>query len=378
MADYTPTTGGGAEGGPDPWGRMPGDPQYGVPPSGGDSGGDGTNGAPATGGSMPPSSAEPTYSSIPVPGASDPSAAPVGSSPFSTYGPTGAPSASTPSGGGSAGLGGGWDTYATDPHSFEYGLMTALKHGLTGDAAIHWMNSNGWAGAENPAGGGIQYYPSTGQYGLPGGYYAAPGAGGLDLIRRAPGGTPSASGEPGWAASGTGGYTAPPGVGTPFPSVKTPESDKLFQMLMQRAQQGLHINPNDPTIQAQLTPFIAQQQNAMRNSLAALAERQGPSANLSAETRLANENVGKNTSAFEGQLMQQELMARRQEIAQALAQAQALNQDEEARALQQQLAQYDNALRYAQLGEQGREFDQNLAQRGYEFDTSNQTQIGLA
>jgi hypothetical protein len=149
-------------------------------------------------------------------------------------------------------------------------------------------------------------------------------------------------------------------------------------MLMQRAQQGLRINPNDPTIQAQLTPFIAQQQNAMRNSLAALAERQGPSANLSAETRLANENVGKNTSAFEGQLMQQELMARRQEIAQALAQAQALNQDEEARALQQQLAQYDNALRYAQLGEQGREFDQNLAQRGYEFDTSNQTQIGLA
>ncbi len=375
MADYTPTAGGGAESGePDQWGRMPGDPQYGVPPSGGDSGG---GSAPAT----PPSSAEPTYSTNPVPGASDPSPTPVGTSPYAsvTPGPASTPSASTPSGGGSSGLGGGWDTYATDPHSFEYGLRQAISQGLTGDAAIHWMNSNGWAGAENPAGGGIQYYPSSGEYGLPGGYYAAPGPGGLDLIRRASGGASGGSGvASGPYGAGMGVYHAPGDTGTPFPSVKTPESDQLFQMLMQRARQGLNVDPHDPTIQAQLTPYIAQQQNAMRNSLAALAERQGPSANLSAETRLANEHVGDSTSAFQGQLMQQELTARRNEIAQALAQAQALNQDEEARALQQQLAQYDNALRYSQLGEQGREFDQNLAQRGYEFDTTNQTNIGLA
>lgn len=153
------------------------------------------------------------------------------------------------------------------------------------------------------------------------------------------------------------------------------KSDALYQALLDRSKQSLKVDPNDPIIQAQLQPFTAMQQQQARNAEAAMAERQGPYGNMDAETRYANEQVGQNTSAFQGQLLQGELSARRQEIQDALTSMQAFLTDEQKMALQKQLAELDNALEYARLHETGREFDASLGQRAYEFDTTNRNNI---
>lgn len=78
--------------------------------------------------------------------------------------------------------GNGWDQWAKDQKGFGYGLKTALARGLKGDQAIEWMDANGWKGAKNPAGGGIQYYGDSDQFGLPDGTKVVPGAdGGYDI-----------------------------------------------------------------------------------------------------------------------------------------------------------------------------------------------------
>jgi hypothetical protein len=93
-----------------------------------------------------------------------------------------------PSGGG-ANFGGGWSQFAT-PGTPQYALQQLLQQGITGQAAIDILN-------RNPATAGIAYYPDSGDYGLPNGFYVAPNGsnGQLDLIQRGGGsGTGGAGG----------------------------------------------------------------------------------------------------------------------------------------------------------------------------------------
>ncbi len=308
----------------------------------------------------------------------------------------------------SAALGNGWSQYATDPKSFQYGLQQALSQGKQGEDAIAWMNSNGWAGAQNPAGGGIQYYPESGQFGLPGGYKVVPGANGkLDIYQAGDGGgqasapaTPSLLATPTpeattQGAGGAGTTTAPSTAATTASTLaSTPsKSEALYQMLLDRAKQGENVNPNDPVLRNQTDAFNAQQQQARRNYLSETAERQGPSGNIDAESRASAEQVGQNTSGFQAQLVQRELQSKRDEIQQALTQMGAQLSDEQRQALQQKLAEMDNALQYARLNEQGSEFGQSiglqnrqlsqqeeqflktLGQRAFEYDTTRQDSV---
>lgn len=128
----------------------------------------------------------------------------------------------------------------------------------------------------------------------------------------------------------------------------------LFQLLMGRATQGLNVNPNDPIIKGQTDAFRAEQQRGERGYEQQLAERAGANANIGAERRLGAEKVGQNTSAFESQLMGQELSARRQEIQNALSGAAGLLTADQQMMLQEELSQLD------------------LAQRAYEFDINDQ------
>jgi hypothetical protein len=101
--------------------------------------------------------------------------------------------------------GGGWDDFAQDPKSFEYGLSQALANGMKGEDAIDWMQANGWAGAKNGDGTGVAYYADRDQFGL-NGTYVAPGAdGAYDLIKR------QEAGAPGRQYGGMQGATAMPG-----------------------------------------------------------------------------------------------------------------------------------------------------------------------
>lgn len=130
----------------------------------------------------------------------------------------------------------------------------------------------------------------------------------------------------------------------------TGRADALYGELNARATQGLDINPNDPIIRNQVDAFRAEQTRGGRDFLSDVAEQSGPLANLRGEQRMAAERTGQNTAGFQSELMGRELGARRDEIAQALAQQGAMLSGDQQRALQQQLAFMDQAMREGSLG----------------------------
>ena len=140
-----------------------------------------------------------------------------------------------------------------------------------------------------------------------------------------------------------------------------PRFSKLFDFLMGQAQQGINVNEDDPIIRSQVNAYGAGQERSRRNYLQNLAESTGPNANIGAENRISAETVGQNTAEFQGKLMQEELGARRSQLAQYLGMMGNMLSDEQRMQLQYQLALMDNALGQA-----------NLSQRGYEFDVNDE------
>lgn len=145
----------------------------------------------------------------------------------------------------------------------------------------------------------------------------------------------------------------PSQMGTPWmptAAAQSPYLQQFYNQLLGRSQQSLNVNANDPVIKGQVDQFRNAQTRGQRSNLAAVAEAAGPNSNLTAETRHAGEAVGQNTAGFQAGLMQQEVTARRQEIAQALQlQGQHLSLQEQSR-----LREEDQALqaRSLQLGGQ--------------------------
>lgn len=196
-----------------------------------------------------------------------------------------------------------------------------------------------------------------------------PGAGGGSggVVSAGVAGTGGGAGGAGMAGAGSAG-------GGQFSAISGQSSD-LYNLLMKRATQSLDVNPSDPIIKGQTDAFNAQQQRDSKNYLSTVAEKQGANANISAETRIAGEQVGQNTSAFEAQLMGQELATRRQEIQQALSGAAGFLTSQQQMALQEELAQLNITQRQWEtkmgLGQQESEFARRLAQQGYEFDATD-------
>jgi hypothetical protein len=126
--------------------------------------------------------------------------------------------------------------------------------------------------------------------------------------------------------------------------------DNLFKMYTDRANQGLAINRNDPIIRAQADAFSANQDRAARNANSDAAERGGQFANLEGVRRMNAEHAGQASGAFEANLMGQELTARRNEIAQALAGEAGLLTADQQNQLQRQLALLDQSIKQQQIG----------------------------
>lgn len=164
------------------------------------------------------------------------------------------------------------------------------------------------------------------------------------------------------------------------------KADALYSQLQGRAQQSLQIDRNDPIIRAQADAFSANQERASRNYLADLAEKAGPLANLQGEQRMAAERQGQAAGSFEAELMGRELTSRRAEIADALNSMRGMLSLDQQDNLQRELASLDAAIkqqglavnqsqfgqdlgyRYANLAQQGSQFDRSLAQSGSQFD----------
>lgn len=135
------------------------------------------------------------------------------------------------------------------------------------------------------------------------------------------------------------------------------KADTLYATLSTRANQGTAIDRNDPIIRAQADAFSANQIRARRNYLSDTAERRGPLANIQGERRVTAEKVGQSTGAFEASLLQQELTAKRAEIATALATQGQILSAEQTRDLQSKLAVMDQAIKEASTNNTSRGLD---------------------
>ena len=122
-------------------------------------------------------------------------------------------------------------------------------------------------------------------------------------------------------------------------------ANELYEMLLGRVKQGLDVDRTSPTIRQQVDPYAAQQERAMRDYLAQVAEREGPRGNITSERRMAAERMGQATGLLESQLIGREITARRQEISDALTQMGNLLTEEQRIAMQKELAQLDDAAR---------------------------------
>lgn len=167
-------------------------------------------------------------------------------------------------------------------------------------------------------------------------------------------------------------------VNTMDGALGTKDASGLYNTLQARAGQSLKVDPNDPIIKAQVDAYRAEQTRAARNLMSEQAERGGVNSNQDATQRSATEKAAQQTAGFQGQLLSNEVAARRQEIQAALSGQQGILTAQQQMALQQELANLDVKLRSYQFGQsqnqQEAQFARTLAERGFEFDTNSQFQ----
>jgi hypothetical protein len=154
-----------------------------------------------------------------------------------------------------------------------------------------------------------------------------------------------------------------------------PNAKALFDKLMERANQSLNVNPEDPIIANLTNAYRAEQERGVRNELSAEAAGQGPvGSDTTAAARSLREKAGQATSGFQATQMANELKGRREEIMSALQGAAGFLTSEQQMALQGELHMVDNELQKwmfgAGLNQRESEFGRNLGQRAYEYDTS--------
>lgn len=114
----------------------------------------------------------------------------------------------------------------------------------------------------------------------------------------------------------------------------------IHDYLMQLANpNSVNIDRHDPIIRNATEAYGASQDRSRRNYLSETAESAGPMANIQAERRLSAQQAGSATAGYEAQLMEQERMARRQAMMQALGLA--VNQDQFGQSLGQNAYQFD-------------------------------------
>ena len=326
----------------------------------------------------------------------------------------------------------GWDKYqapgkatTTGTTAPDYGSDTGILAQIAQWAAMPGADPslkndpNYWLGAIKSRGGlnagNLQYWQDAGvgptaffnnpnrEGGAPGNVSAPPPAPGA-----APAPAPSVS-------------TAPPPIAAPVIGSSTggpqqAQSDGLFDFLMGRAKQSTQVDPNDPMIRSQSDNYSANLTRTGRQYLSELAERKGAGGNIGAESRMVAEKNAQAGAAHEGELVQHESDARRQEIEQALALGSQYMTAQQQMALQKELATidanqrtyqtqvqdrqfgissgnqvdqfgrtlYQNHDQFGRTLAQGdrqfgttmsareREFNNNLRQRAYEFDTTDE------
>jgi hypothetical protein len=136
---------------------------------------------------------------------------------------------------------------------------------------------------------------------------------------------------------------------------------------------------DNSVIRGQADVFAAEQERARRDYLADLAESEGPNANLRGEQRMASDRAGRNSGAFEAELIAREHQNRRGIQQSSLDSATRLLDVDSQQALARELGLSDIELRKIQLGQSSDQFMRDLAMR--EWDLMNRNDLvrrGLA
>jgi hypothetical protein len=143
-------------------------------------------------------------------------------------------------------------------------------------------------------------------------------------------------------------------------------NNDLYNTLLNRSQQSLNLNANDPVIAAQTNAYRAEQTRGARNTMNQTAEAGGPMANLAGQNRMANEHAAQATGNFQSQLLGRELQSRRDEIQSSLAGMGGILSQDQQENLQRQLGLLDQNIKsrgldiQSQLGQGG--LNNNLLQ----------------
>lgn len=144
----------------------------------------------------------------------------------------------------------------------------------------------------------------------------------------------------------------------------TARDSELYNAFKERALQPATVDANNPVVKAQTDAYAAEQTRASRNSLADLAEKAGPYANLRGEQRLASERTGQAIGGFQAEMLGRELQNIRNEKMQALESMRGMLSQDEQLQLQREIADLDAELRRQGYGLQNRSLD--LQQQGQE------------
>lgn len=138
----------------------------------------------------------------------------------------------------------------------------------------------------------------------------------------------------------------------PAPGTPASTETSLLDLVQQRAQAPAFVSREDPNVRAQSDAYSANQQRAARNSIADIAESQGPLANITAETRLANERAGQASGSFEAEVLARAQQQKAQEIQQYLSIWGGLIDSDKRAALERELATMQNSTQQQALGNQ--------------------------
>ncbi len=198
-------------------------------------------------------------------------------------------------------------------------------------------------------GGNIGWYAAASPYSASSGASPDPSGGGS--------GTPAAPADPLQAqgqASQT--YSTTPGAAPTQNTTNQGTQDVVRNSYLERALQPATVDPNDPVIRQQADVYAAAQERARRNVASQNAESYGATGQVgtqSVQDRIANEAAAQNSASFESQLVANELQNKRAQISDALEKLGGMISGDQARALQDKLAQIDAQLKQASLAQSG-------------------------
>lgn len=138
-------------------------------------------------------------------------------------------------------------------------------------------------------------------------------------------------------------------------SQRDPAWDALYNQLLQRSQQSLNVTGDEPVIKSQVDALRAQANRDRTQQLKEAAERGGPYATgaLANEARISGENIGLQAGSLRARLMGDEIMARREEIRDALSGAQGMVSAAEMVRLREEDQQLARRAQEIGVGQQG-------------------------